>query len=116
MIGHQMSRPGLRSRATTRTVVAIAVVGAAFCATLMVMPSEGTVEKIGPGSARMQPINEGKPERVAYSVPYVIPARSQAAKAKPVRIIAEPVVAQLAPPLVIATVQPSYGRDRHRVY
>jgi hypothetical protein len=116
MIGHQISRPGLRSRATTRTVAAIAVVGAAFCATLMVMPSEGAVEKIGPGYGRMQPINEGKPERVAYSVPYVIPARSQAPKAKPVRAIVEPVVAQLAPPLVIAAAQPSYSRDIHRVY
>jgi hypothetical protein len=116
MIGHQMSRSGLRSRAITRTYVAIAVVGATFCATLMVLPSEGAVAKIGPGYGRMQPIDEGKPERVAYSVPYSIPARSQAPQAKPVRIIAEPVVAQLAPPLVIAAAQPSYIRDIHRVY
>jgi hypothetical protein len=116
MIGHPMSRPGLRSRAMNRTYFATAVVGATFCATLMVMPSDGAVEKIGPGYARMQPIDEGKPERVAYSVPYSIPARPQAPKAKPVRIIAEPVVARLAPPLVIAAAQPSYSRDIHRVY
>ena len=109
-----MSRSGLRSRAFTRTYVAIAVVSATFCATLMVMPSESAVAKIGPGYSRMQPINEGKPERVAYSVPYSIPARSQAAK--PVRIISEPVVAQLAPPLVITTAESSYSRDIHRVY
>ena len=64
-----MSRPGLRSRAITYTYAAVALVGA-FVAALMVMPSEGAVEKIGPGYARMQPIDEGKAEKVTYSVPY----------------------------------------------
>jgi hypothetical protein len=111
-----MSRPGLCSRAITRTSFAFAVVGATFCATLMVIPSGGTVEKVGPGYGRMQPINEGKPEKIVYSVPYSIPVRSPAPKAKPARVIAEPVVAQLAPPLVIATAHPSYSRDIHRAY
>jgi hypothetical protein len=111
-----MSRHGLRSRAFTRMYAAVAVVGAAFCAALTVLPSEGAVQKIGPGYARMQPIDQGKAEKVSYSVPYSIPARSEAPKAKPVRIIAEPVVAQLTPPLVIAAAQPSYIRDIHRVY
>jgi hypothetical protein len=116
MIGHPMSRSGPRSRGITRTHFAIAVVGATFCATLMVLPSQRAGEKIGPGYGRMQPINEGKPESVAYSMPSAIPARLAAPKAKPLRVIAEPVVAQLPPPLVIATAQPSYSRDIHRVY
>src|SRR4029079_6310370 len=116
MIGHQMSRSGLRSRAITRTYVAVAIVGATFCATLMLMPNEGALEKIGPGYSRMQPINLGKPERVYYSTTYSIPVRPPAPTAKPVRVITEPVVAQLASPFIIATSQPSYSRDIHRVY
>jgi hypothetical protein len=115
MIGHQMSRPGLRSRAITYTYAAVALVGA-FVAALMVMPSEGAVEKIGPGYARMQPIDEGKAEKVTYSVPYSVPVRSHAPEVKPVRVIAEPVVAQLAPALRIAAEQPSYSVDIHRVH
>ena len=111
-----MGRLGLRSRAITHTYAAVVAVGAAFCATLMVMTSEGIVEMIGPGYARMQPIDKGKAEKVTYSVPYSIPVKSHAPKVQPVRVIAEPVVAQLAPALVIAATQPLYNRDIHRVY
>jgi hypothetical protein len=113
-----MSRQGLRSRARTYTFAAVAVVGASFCAALMVTPSGSTVQKIGPGYARMQPIDEGKAEKVAYSVPYSIPARPHASKAKAVRIVRDPVLAEFfgaSAPLVVAAAQPPYSRD-HRVY
>jgi hypothetical protein len=113
MIGPKMSRSGLRSRAITRTYIAIAVVGAMFCGALMVLPSEGAAQKIGPGYGRMQPIDLGKPERVTYSAPYSIPTRSQA---KPVRAVAEPAGVKQLAALVIATSQPLYSRDTHRVY
>jgi hypothetical protein len=118
MIGQQMSRHGLRSRAFTWTFGAVAVVGAAFCAALMVIPSEGAVQKIGPGYAHMQPIDHGKAEKIAYSVPYSIPVR-HAPKTKPVRAIADPVLAEffaVSPPVMVAVAQPSYSRDIHRVY
>jgi hypothetical protein len=112
-----MSRHGLRSRALTYTFAAVAVVGGSFCAALMVMPSGSTVQKIGPGYARMQPIDEGKAEKVAYAVPYSIPA-PHASKAKAVRFVRDPVLAEFfggSAPLVVATAQPPYSRD-HRVY
>jgi hypothetical protein len=104
-------RSGLRSRAITQTYVTIAVIGAPFCAAWMVVPSEGAPQKIGPGYARMQPIDLGKPERVTYSTPYSIPTRSQA---RPVRVVVKAAEAQLTA-LVIATSQP-FSRDTHRVY
>src|SRR2546423_4754926 len=57
--------------------VAVSVVGGAFFATLALTTVENasasarvSVGKIGPGYARMQPADFGKPEKVAYSTPY----------------------------------------------
>jgi hypothetical protein len=118
MIGHQMSRHGPRSRAFTPVYVAGAVVVAAFCAALMVIPSED-VEKIGPGYAHMQPIDYGKAEKVAYSVPYTKPVYSHSPKAKPVPVIADPILAEFvgaSSPVIVAAVPLSYSPDIHRIY
>jgi hypothetical protein len=119
MIGHEMRRLGLRSRAFSPIYAVVAVLGAAFCAALVVIPGEAAIQKIGPGNARMQPINYGKAEKAAYSVPYSIPAHSQT-KAKPVRVVADPVLAEFfgasSPLTVAAAAQPSFSGDIHRIY
>ena len=54
----------------------IATVVGAFCVAAAFMPTQsaastiGLGDKIGPGYARMQPPNMGKPEKVRYWTPY----------------------------------------------
>jgi len=108
----------------------VAVVGGAFFATMTLMPEAGApnanalaaVHKIGPGYARMKPMDLGKPEKVVYSTPYYPHVvRPNVARAKrPARTLAAPsAVATVAPPMIItaAVVQSSYDLpDIHRVY
>jgi hypothetical protein len=108
----------------------VAIVGGAFFATMALMPEAGApnanalaaVHKIGPGYARMKPVDLGKPEKVVYSTPYYPHvARPNVARAKRLaRILTAPsATATVAPPKIItaAVAQYSYGLpDIHRIY
>ena len=127
----KMARLGRSSRflicSFSYVFVAVSVIGVAFFATMALMPVESAVAagpqvpvgKIGPGYARMQPVDFGKPEKVAYSTPYyprvVSPRMPTLAKPAPSNIAA----LVTAPPktIIAEAVQSSYSRpDVHRVY
>jgi len=123
---------GLRARALlfscAYVFVVVALVSVAVTATLALSPSHkdplskvtvAPVSKIGPGYARMQPIYEGKPDKVLYTTPYYIPVRAHFVVSKrpaPLRSI-EAVIAPPAIPVHMAVAQPSYSApDFHRIY
>jgi hypothetical protein len=110
--------------------VASAVIAGAFFATLAVAPGDSaaaaspqmSVGKIGPGYARMRPIELGKPDKVAYSTPYYPHAKTlRAARAKqqhaaPI-VVAEFPAAATAPTKIAAADRSFYSlADIHRVY
>jgi len=128
-----MTRLGSRSRALLSTCayvsLAFAVLGVSFFATLALVPGESagaaaplmSAGKIGPGIARMRPIDLGKPEKVAYSNPYYLrvnaPRTTKVKKQSPPMIVAEPPWAATAPTKVAAAYRSSYSAaDIHRVY
>ena len=122
-----MTLSGLRTRALLSSCayvfVVIALVSVAVTATLALSPnqreseSKVPVAKIGPGYARMQPIDEGKPEKVLYTKPYSIPVRAHVVASKRAAPSIETLIAQTAPPVYVAVVQPSYSApDFHRIY
>ena len=129
-----MTRLGQRSRVLLSTCayvfVVVAVVGGAFSATMALMPGESaaatarpaTAGKIGPGYARMQPADRGKPEKVVYSTPYyphvATPSVSRSMKQHAPAIIATAPVVANTPPLVVTAIQSSYNSPdlHHRVY
>ena len=96
----------------------------AFVATMALTSGESAsaatnqvrVGKIGPGYGRMQPLDLGKPEKVAYPTPYyphvtaptVLRTRQPAPSA-----IVSPLP---SPPMVIADVAQSRAPDIHRIY
>lgn len=108
--------------------------GGAFLTTLAVVPSlapgeaaaaaspQLPVGKIGPGYARMRPIDLGKPEKVAYSTPYyphaAVPRTVRANKHAAPTIIAAPSSSITAPPIRITAADQSSNSlpDIHRVY
>jgi len=129
-----MTRMGPRLRvllcACAYFSVAIVVVAGAFFATLALTPGESyaaaspqtSVEKIGPGYARMRPINLGKPAKIAYSTPYYPPLKTPRAastkrrRAVPI-VLAESPVATTAPTMIaVADRSPCSLSDIHRVY
>jgi hypothetical protein len=73
---------------------------------------------IGPGYAHMQPINEGKPDKVLYTTPYTMPARTHVvAKAKHVPSSIEALIAQSGLSVCVAEVgAPRFPPDLHRIY
>jgi hypothetical protein len=89
-----------------------------FATAMALTPSEAPSNKIGPGYARMQPINQGRPDAVIYIPPYSIPvrARAEAVKRPPVNNIAD-LSTEIPAPVVVATTPASYIRpDIHRIY
>jgi hypothetical protein len=123
----------------------VSIIGAALFITIALPSSEHAwatsadvppVKKIGPGYARMQPVDHGKPEKVVYSPPYyphtaTPPASTTRRPAPPVRtaiapanaapIMKAPVMiapATIAAPMAIAgAVRPRYTRpDIHQIY
>ena len=93
------------------------LVGTGF-ATTITLTRDAPGGKIGPGYARMQPIDMGKPDKVVSIPPYSIPVKTRVAAAKrtPAKSI-ESLIAESAPPLVVAVAPPSYFRpDAHRIY
>ena len=121
---------GLRSRVLLSTcayVFAIAlVVGGAFSATIALTaayasgePPQVSVGKIGPGYARRQPVNLGKPEKVAESTPYrPHTAKSGASRDKQLRPIIAARQSTTEPPMKIAeAAQSTYRRpDFQRIH
>ena len=119
-----MTLPGQRSRALIGTCAYVAgitvllgvAITAAFAYSTDNVPKVAAVTKIGPGYARMQPINEGKPEKVLYTTPYTIPARV-VAKAKHAPSSIEALIPQLAPSVRVAEAEaPRFTHDFHRIY
>src|SRR5690242_19710508 len=109
MIGHSMNSQGLRSRVLLRicaSVFGAAVVGIAALSTTIALtagdvstapPSSG---KTGPGYARMQPINLGKPEKAVESMPYRPHTdRPRVSRHKQLRLIIVPQRATIGPPM-----------------
>jgi hypothetical protein len=93
------------------------VLGSGFAIT-MPLTSVAPGGKIGPGYARMQPINVGKPEKVVAIPPYSIPvaARAVAMKRSPTKTT-ESLIVESAPPLTVAVAQPAYVRSTlHQIY
>jgi hypothetical protein len=103
--------------------VAVTVVGGAFFATMALTTVESAsastrppAGKIGPGYARMQPADFGKPEKVVHSTPYRPyvalngPRTSQPAPAMIAALTTTP-----AAPMVIARAADSRP-DIHRAY
>jgi hypothetical protein len=121
-----MTLPGQRSRALIGACAYVAgitvLLGVAVTAALAYstenVPKVAALAKIGPGYARMQPINEGKPEKVLYTTPYTIPARAHVvASAKRAPSSIEAPIAQSAPSVRVAAVEaPRSTPDFHRIY
>ena len=121
-----MTLQGLRSRALIGTCAYVfgitALVGvaatAAFAYSTGDVPQVAAVTKIGPGYARMLPINEGKPEKVLYTTPYTIPVRANAVASAPRPSSSiEALIAQSAPSVRVAVVEaPRFTPDFHRIY
>ena len=121
-----MTLSGLRTRALLSSCayvfMVIALVSVAVTATLALSPnqkeseSKVSVAKIGPGYARMQPIYEGKSEKVLYTTPYSFPVRAPVVASKRAPSI-ETSIARPPTPVHVAVVQPSYSApDFHRIY
>jgi hypothetical protein len=126
MIGNAMTRLGSSSRVLLGTcayvVVAVSVVTAAFVATMALTHGksasaatvQASVGKIGPGYGRMQPLDLGKPDKVAYATPHyphgAAPAVLRARQPSP---IARP---SPLPPTMVAEAAQSRSPDVHRVY
>jgi hypothetical protein len=126
MIGNAMTRLGSSSRVLLGTcayvVVAVSVVTAAFVATMALTHGksasaatvQASVGKIGPGYGRMQPLDLGKPDKVAYATPHyphgAAPAVLRARQPGP---IARP---SPLPPTMVAEAAQSRSPDVHRVY
>ena len=107
--------------------VAVSVIGGAFFVTMALTPIEGASAaraqapgaKIGPGYARMQPVDLGKPEKVAYSAPYYPHVTSRAARiTQPApSMVTAPVMTAAPRIMIVEAVQSSYSRpDVHRVH
>jgi hypothetical protein len=125
-----MNRQGLRLRVLLSICAYVfgvaAVVVVAFSATIALtaknasaVSSRASGGKIGPGYARMQPVNLGKPEKVVESTPYrphtAKPGVSRHKQSRPI-IVARP--ATIGPPMKLAAVaQSAYRRpDIQRFY
>jgi hypothetical protein len=122
-----MTRLGRGSRVLFGTCayvfVAVTVVGGAFFTTMALTTVENAsasahppAGKIGPGYARMQPADFGKPEKVAYSTPYrphVALKGPRTSPPAPSMIAA--LTATPAAPMVIARAADSRP-DIHRAY
>lgn len=138
MIGSHMNRMSQRSRALLSTCVylfaVVSIIGGAFAATTVLSSSNPVLaasadtpaKKIGPGYARMQPVDLGKPEKIAYSPPHdphsaTPPALSPRRPPPAVRAAITPIMVapvSIAAPLTIAeAVRPAYTPpDIHRIY
>jgi hypothetical protein len=118
----KISTPRIATRASISAIVAVPVLAglAAFLISGMMESKAAPVGKIGPGYARMQPVDLGKPDKIAYSTPYhsrvATPPVSRTNQPAP-SMIAAPVKTP-APPMMIAEApQSRYSRpDIHRVY
>jgi hypothetical protein len=105
-------------------LVAVSVISGAFIATMALTHGEGasatgpqvSVGKIGPGYARMQPVNLGKPEKIVASTPYdphrSTPTLSRVKQTAQRAIPAPPAL----PPIMIAESAKSGPPDIHRIY
>jgi hypothetical protein len=134
-----MTRLGPRSRvllsACAYLLVVTSMTGGAFFTTLALVPGASAHgeraavanpqmpgRKIGPGYARMRPIDLGKPEKVVYSSSYrphvMAPMSARAKKHTAPTITAECSAPTTAPPIKIAAaVQSSYSlADIHSIY
>jgi len=123
----KMTRSRVLLSTCAYVVVAVSVIGGAFFTTMALMPVESalavspqvSIGKIGPGYARMQPVNFGKPEKLTYSTPYyphVAPRVSGINQRTPSIIVA--LVATSAAPMAIAgAARSTYNQpDVHRIY
>ena len=107
-----MTRLGQCSRVLRASVCAflgIVLAAGAFATAKALTPIQGAppaaaVQKIGPGYARMQPVNFGKPERILHSVTYYPQAAAPAAQPQPQ--LAPKVYPQVAAPTVQKTMLP----------
>ena len=98
-----MTRPGQSTRALRSSVGAIMVVvlaGGAFATAKALTRAQGgdspavAVSKIGPGYARMQPVNYGKPDIIPASVPHYGQTAAPAAHSQlPSKVHADPQIA-----------------------
>ena len=123
-----MTRLGPRSRVPLSTCAyAVAAVSVAFFAAMALVPdksaeaasAQASVQKIGPGYARMQPVDLGKPEKIAYSTPYyprvAIPSASRSMEPAPSTVAAPLIQAPSQP--VAAAARTAFSRpDIHRAY
>jgi hypothetical protein len=129
-----MTRLGPGSRmflcACAYVSVASVVIAGAFFATLALTPGESSaaarpqtsVEKIGPGYARMKPINLGKPDKIANSTPYYPHLKTSRAasikrkRAVPIVLAESPAATTAAAMIAVADGSHYSVSDTHRVY
>ena len=111
--------------ACTYVFVAVAVIGgASFAAISLTAGQDAALReqspsgKIGPGYARMPPINQGKPEKTAAFTPYTRPVANHGVWKQVAPANVAPVAENTGLPLTLAAVSPSsYSpADIHRVY
>jgi hypothetical protein len=125
MIGRQMNRLGMRSRALWSSCAYLfavsALIGGAICGAVALSPipevnaAEIVGGKIGPGYGRMKPIDLGKPEKVIDVAPYRMPVRVHIAVKQARPHVASPARAEatLLPP----PPPPSYlPPERHDIF
>jgi hypothetical protein len=134
MIGRHMTRMSQSSRVRLSTCAylfaVVSIVGGALFITMALSPSDSalaaspevSVKKIGPGYARMQPADFGKPEKLAYSPPYhpntARPAESKVRRPAPAALaaIAPVPAAPIAQPISVAARSGYSAPDIHRIY
>jgi hypothetical protein len=117
----KFNKPRILTMPSISAIVSVPILAAvaAFVICGMMMSNAEAVRKIGPGYARMQPINLGRPEKIAYSTPYYMrvaaPLASRANHLAPSNIATLTTASSLV--IVAEAVPSSYSRpDIHRVY